>query len=284
VKEFVEYAVGTFSLNDVYRDLGIVQSDSVTKDTIRKALGRIKKTGEIESVGKQGNYRKVDAAETTSTDWRSLVGKEEEPYYDLKLPLGLSQQMGIYPKGIMVVAGATNTGKTAFAMNIAWLNSDKNPRYLNSEMAVEELVGRLTDLNRDGMTFDKFDDVDFREGVNKDFHKEIDPDGFNIIDFMEINTGFYEIGDMITAIHDKLDKGIAIIFIQKNKSTDDRDVDLGVGGNFSVHKSRIYLSMDFQKIKVVKCKFPKVKEEPMDNKVIEFTLKHGTTFTLKKGE
>ena len=50
-------------------------------------------------------------------------------------------------------------------------------------------------------------------------------------------------------IFDKLEKGIAIIAIQKNKGRDD-----GLGGARSIEKARLYLSMRPGVIKIVKAK------------------------------
>jgi hypothetical protein len=75
----------------------------------------------------------------------------------------------------------------------------------------------------------------------------------NIIDYMEISDNFYAIGGWIKDIFTKLQDGIAIIAMQKNKG-----VDLGRGGGFSLEKPRLYLSMDAEfpghKVKIIKCK------------------------------
>jgi hypothetical protein len=275
-REFVKYTQGSFTNDSMYRDLGII--NGIDKTASRTVLGRMVKSGELERIGdKDGVYRKVKAG-IKPMIWADADIRD---YYPLKMPMGLHNEMAFYPKNIMVVAGAKSSGKTAFLMNMAWMNKtnhkDHKLRYLNSEMGPEELKKRVSMYEYP--LGDWVKDIDFIER-SSDFHDVIDPNGFNIIDFLEIGDNFYRIQGDIKKIHDKLDKGVCIIGLQK--ATGDH-IETGRGGDFSKEKSRIYIALDRSKdvrdqysLKIVDCKNPV--HEAVTGKVIPYTLNSGTTF------
>ena len=62
----------------------------------------------------------------------------------MRLPLGLDQYVLIYPGDLIVVAGATNAGKTAFLLDLVRFNWDQFPvKYLTSELSDKLLTLRL---------------------------------------------------------------------------------------------------------------------------------------------
>ena len=79
------------------------------------------------------------------------------------------------------------------------------------------------------------------------------PDEINIIDYLEVTgeegSEFYKVGGFIKHIFDKLNKGIAIIGLQKN-----RGVDFGLGGMRGLEKPRLYMTMQPGLIKIIKAK------------------------------
>jgi hypothetical protein len=152
------------------------------------------------------------------------------------------------PKNIIVVAGESNAGKTAMLLNIAAKNMiDHEVFYFSSEMGGAELKERLSNFT-ESVPFELWKKCTFIERAN-DFDVAIRPNAVNIIDFLEIHDEFYKIGGFIKKIFDKLDKGIAIIAIQKNKGRDD-----GLGGARSIEKARLYLSMAPGVVKIIKAK------------------------------
>ena len=68
----------------------------------------------------------------------------------------------------------------------------------------------------------------------------------NIIDFFEIHDNFFKISESLSAIHQKLNGGLAVIAIQKAPGAD-----LGRGGTFSLEKARLYVSLDYGKAKII---------------------------------
>ena len=73
---------------------------------------------------------------------------------------------------------------------------------------------------------------------SENFHDVIKPDEINIVDFLEVHDEFYKVGGFIRKIHEKLKNGICIICIQKNAGTD-----FGLGGQRSIEKARLYISL-----------------------------------------
>ena len=170
---------------------------------------------------------------------------------------------------IIIIAGSPNSGKSSFCLNVAKMNSDKDVRYFNSEMGEEELKNRL--LFFDDMELKDWDHVTFYER-SSNFNDVIFPDSLNVIDYLELTSDFFLVGGIIRAIHEKLRNGICVVCIQKN-----RDVELGRGGGLTEEKARLYISMDFQKLKIIKCKNPK-HGQSVSGKEIDFKLINGTTF------
>lgn len=70
---------------------------------------------------------------------------------------------------------------------------------------------------------------------------------------MEIYEEHFKIGTLIRDIHDKLDRGVAIIALQKRTNSD-----FGSGGEVTLQKSRLYVNLDngegCQIAKIIKAK------------------------------
>lgn len=232
-----------FLLKDCYNELKLVKKEEML--IARVTLGRMVADGFLEKDqnirGKylvkkelQENIIDLSAADTTSLP--------------IKLPLGIHELVKIMPKNIIIVAGESNSGKSAFLLNTAAKNMiDHKVFYFSSEMGGAELKERLQNFN-ERMPFKMWERCTFIER-SIDFDIAIRPNDINIIDFLEIHDEFYKIGGFIKKIFDKLDKGIAIIAIQKNKGRDE-----GIGGARSIEKARLYLSMRPGVIKIVKAK------------------------------
>lgn len=274
------------------------------KNLRAQVLRNLKNQGLIEKHGvKTGHWRvKNDDCEVMD-----LFAASPDPV-PLPLPLGISDHIKIYPKSIIVIAGSSNAGKSAFAAGIAFathaqagrrdinnkiqnytdnayqmaheqasradLENEKtlsqlpmadlqtpappefiNPAtpaqqmakticpedkeietwYFNSEASAEELRERWSKYPGGLEAFRNVKPV-FR---SKDFQDVIRPNAINIIDYLEVYDNFWETGGFIREIFDKLDKGIAIILIQKKTGAA-----VGRGGDFTVEKARLYVSLE----------------------------------------
>ena len=230
VQHWVKTNNGEFTIADIYRDLNVKLSSD--KERCRQELAELVRLGVIEPYGKKaGTYRKC----VRQLDIIDLDEQQEEPL-PFWLPFHLDRYCDIRPGNIIVVAGETNSGKTGFLFNIMAMNRGRYRfNYLSSEMTSGEIKARLAHYNWPISEWKEF--VQFVQR-SSDYHDAIDPDGINIIDFLEVYEDFSKIGADIKKIFDKLRKGIAIIAIQKKKGED-----YGRGGEFTLEKARLGISL-----------------------------------------
>ena len=245
VKQWVYQQEGHFFLTEIYKNIGIF--DKIDKTNVSQVLGRMVKGGEIERFGnKSGCFRKIDN-EAEVIDWKSNNGKP----LDIRYPLGIERFFHTMSKNIILLAGSADSGKTAMLLNFVQLNMNRhNVWYFSSEMGAMELKSRL-------IQFDdvQIDDWRFEARERADnFSDVIRPDDINVIDFLEISDNFFQISQKLTDIYKRLNKGIAIIALQK-----DSKAKLGRGADFTLEKPRLYLTLDSnyphgQICKIVKAK------------------------------
>ncbi len=244
VERYISVTDGDFSVTECDKALQSMTGVTIRdKSTIRQIFKRLKDAGKIQKVGsKDGVYRRLDDV-AEEIDWFSA---SMDPL-KINFPLGIEECATIYPKNIIVIAGEPNAGKTAFMLNVAVMNSGKHKvTYLSSEMGAIELKNRINKFQ--DIPLSAWKAIKFKERSGN-FADVLDPNGFTIIDFLEITDDFYRIATFIKEIHDRLDSGICVIGIQKNKGRDS-----GRGGELGLEKPRLYLAMEQGKIKIVKAK------------------------------
>lgn len=240
IREFITLQETYIDLTFAYKTLHLLTKEE--KNNAMVIFSRLCKEGVIKKTGR-GCYELVKEVE------ENIINLDENCIKELpvKLPLGISDLVKLMPKNIIIVAGESNAGKTAFLLNVALNNMFKhNVFYFSSEMGGAELTERVRKYDK--IAFDNWKKCTFIERAT-DFEVGIRPDDINIIDFLEVHDEFYKIGGYIKKIFDKLNNGIAIVAIQKNKGRDE-----GLGGARSIEKARLYLSMSPGKIKIVKAK------------------------------
>jgi energy-coupling factor transporter ATP-binding protein EcfA2 len=235
IKEYVKSTTGIFQSTDVIKSLE--KSTKVNSRKVSTILGRMVKEGVIVRAGtRTGTFRKMDDDCLPF----SMDGVKED-VFDIKWPLELEKLVEVMPKNIVVIAGQSNSGKSNFLLNLAKLNMhDHEIHYFSSEMGDRELKKTLR----------RFDDLLPEQwNVNwyersSNFSDVIRPDAINIIDFLEMTSDMFLVGERIKEIFDRLNKGIAIIAIQK-----DPQKEFGRGGSMSIEKARLYLTVDFDTAK-----------------------------------
>jgi hypothetical protein len=246
VEEYILSTTGNFLSTDVDRSLHLSTRDE--KKNLSIILRRLVEKGVIEKHGdRNGSWRKVEN-DVDVIDWMNAETEE----YPVQFPLNIHQLVKLYPGNIAILAGASNTGKTTFMLELIRLNQKRHKiLYMNSEMGASELKLRLEMFHEVcPISQWKFQAI---ERSDK-FADAIDPDGFNVIDFMEIYDEFWKLGGWIRDVHKKLNKGIAVIAIQKQSSSKNNQKDFGRGGELTIEKPRLYLAMDRGRIKIVKAK------------------------------
>jgi hypothetical protein len=267
IREWVLSTSGHFLSTDVHKEFNL--STRVHKKNVSEIMRRMVMDGAIERVsGKNACFRKVERT-CEEMEWWNADSKNT---FDVEWPFSLEKLVRLYPKNIVVLAGAINAGKTAFLLNTAWKNIPKYSgriHYFNSETGEDELHGRLEDF---GFPIDEWLNIKFWYR-SSDFADAIYPDDINIIDYMEVLDNFYLVGKMIKDVFDKLRNGIAIIALQKKDGSD-----LGRGAEFGLEKPRLYLSMGSGKLKIMKAKNWTTKNCNPNGREFAFKLGGGCRF------
>jgi len=206
---------------------------------------KIKRTG-------RGLYRKI--RKVSPINWL-LVDETES--IDLSFPKGRKYDNTVFgfegviqvsPGDLIVISGVSNTGKSAFVLNMLAENVDKLPcvvmgnEYTNADKTPNRRFKRrmmsmdwVNWVNGDGMPrFDLYP-------VMNDYEDYVQPNKINIIDWISIDgeKGFFVVGKILEAIKTALGKGVAIVALQKGKGAE-----LGIGGQFTEHLADVYLSID----------------------------------------
>ena len=230
VREFVERSEGYFSVTEAFQSVPNVTN----RQSVRVALHRMVKDEKIleRDPNRDGIFRKVNTDET-EIDFKNAKGD----FLQIAWPFQIEKYFNTAPKNIIIVAGESDAGKTAFLLNFAALNNNRSMRcyYFSSEMGEFEMRERLRGFAKptiDGWRMKVFD-------RSSNFADVIRPDEINIIDFLEIHDEFYKVGLYIKQIFDKLNKGIAVIAIQKNPGKEQ-----GLGGMRSIEKARLAINME----------------------------------------
>jgi hypothetical protein len=230
VREWVLVTTGHFLVTEMYKELDLVTSSH--KHAAVVALTRLVTERVIERYGsKRGCYRLIDQ-NCEVIDYKDMSG---EPL-DVQLPFNLEKFMFIMPKNLLVFAGTQDAGKTALLLNIVRMNMHKHKIwYFSSEMGPMEFNSRLSLFDDISLSDWKFEALERSDN----FQDVIHPDDINIIDFLEKTDNFFSIAEDFKQIYSRLNKGIAIIAIQK-----DPKATLGRGNTFSMEKARLYCTID----------------------------------------
>lgn len=238
---WVSVTNGNFSVTDAYQELQTI-TGVTDRNKYRVILNRLKDRCLIEKAGdKDGIFRRV-VNECEEIDFLNA----STDVFHIAWPFQIEKYVKTHPKNIIIIAGSPNSGKTAFLLNVVAMNMEHHRiNYFSSEMGPIELKERLSKFNVRLADFKKVKWLE-RSG---NFADVIRPNEVNVIDFLEMTTEFYQVAGFIKEIFDKINKGIAIIAIQKNPG-----VALGLGGVRSLEKARLYLSMDAGRIKIEKGK------------------------------
>jgi hypothetical protein len=271
VREYIQsFPSDTISVTDSYKDLGLVTVSD--KNTVRQSLKRLEEMGEITRLpGKRGIYRKVDK----DVELINFIDANPHDIFPIRWPFNIQDYVKLLPKSVVILAGTWDAGKTAFLLNVVRMNMAQHRiRYMSSEMGAAELRLRL-DLFVETAPEDwKFEAIE----RSSNWEDVILADSINIIDYLEIADNFYQVGEQIRKIFDRLRRGIAIIALQKVPGKD-----LARGGHFTAEKPRLYLALDQGEISIIKGKLwanPQINPRGM---TFKFKLWQGHKF-VQQGE
>ncbi len=273
VREWVLSTSGNFMSTDVAKCQQL--STRSEMQNLSMILKRLCDERVIERYGnKNGCFRRIE----NDIEFMDFANANIENTVDLRLPLGLQTKTSIYPKGVIVGAGVSGTGKTLFALNAVADNMDRFPAfYFNSEMGPEALKKKLSHFP---ISIDKWvagmkvaDRWDFNNIADK-----VQPDAFNVVDYLEPDGERpYNIHGVISAIIRRLNKGTALIMIQKKPGAT-----MGTGGIYSIKAASLAFSLDWGRLEIVKNRFREADPLPSCNK-ISFEVHQGWKFVEQGG-
>jgi hypothetical protein len=268
VESWVSVTEGYWNVTECNQALQSVTKEE--KTAVRVAVHRLCKAGIIERHGdKNGCYRRID----TSIDFMDFANADIENTVDLALPLALHRKTKLFPKAVIVVAGVSGMGKTLFAFNTIADNMGRFPIfYFNSEMGPEALKQKLSHfpipISEWNQHMKVIDNWDFNNISDK-----VQPDAFNVIDYLEPEGDRpYNIHGVISAIIRRLNKGTALIAIQKKPGAT-----MGTGGIYSIKAATLAIALDWGKVEIVKNRFREADQMPTLNK-INFEVHQGYRF------
>jgi len=254
IKQWIGDMEGRFSNNQLDSELDITTPKE--KDVRRQVIKSLCDAGKIKRIANlTGTYRVIDT-EKRRQDWQKA---DPSNVVDLKFPFELEKYVKIFPKSIIIVAGAKDECKTLFLYDFV-LKNMYHPLGIdlyNSETGPEQMKERFDNFDIElpnpapFQVFERYDN----------FSDCIDPDRISVIDYLDMDSEVYMVGAEINHIFQVL-RGVAVIAIQKPPDTVTyfkgvKKVikrDLGYGGAFSAKRAVLYLSLDNRTLKVVYAK------------------------------
>lgn len=233
--------------------------------------------------GKVGVYRKVD----TDLNEIDVLGAKEGSHIPLKLPLGLEKYIRVYRESIIIIAGSPGSGKTGWMYDLIMLNAPHDDGIVlwNNDMTDVEIKERLMNWETplpNPLPFKVYERSDrFGDAVS------LFPNSINAIDYLDLNSDVYLVGDEIDDVHHALKgkRGIAIIGIQKRPGQD-----IGIGGIFTWKRPKYYFSIDVEEsvtgltrtLKVVKSRGRVDPKVNIQGKVYRYDLAGGVRCKLRQ--
>ena len=237
IKEYVDNSIGSFSVADIDRDLGLGKDQARNR---RKILSSLYKDNKIIRV-RTGVYERSNV----ELEKLSLRNVNTNPF-DIELPLGLSDLVHIPKKSIMIIAGTSNAGKTQFALESMKLNLQKNYAlaYFMSEMGHGEYVNRVNQTCAgDNKLLGLWEDNVFAAPASSGFAPAVATyckNGFGVIDYLEAVDGeYHKLTNDIKMIYDRIDDGVVLIAMQKGSG-----LTHARGGEGTKEKARLYINLD----------------------------------------
>jgi len=192
---------------------------------------------------------------------------------NLMLPLGLNKYCYIPLPSLIIVAGKYNAGKTALCINIVNHNLELWANKLDFYVSegAEMMKAKFQALN----SFIPKPPPFKMYRRTEHFSDVINPDNLSVIDYLRVDMSkTYEIGNSLFAIFNKLNRGIAVVAMQKPPG----DRKLAFGGASTAFEPTLYLGMDKDSLGFEKIKIPKLTDIDPYSLKLEFKIKNGVNF------
>ena len=249
INSYMTEFTGTFYLKDldeyVRSGLGCDKLPRPYQFYRSKVLSQMAENGRLERTSR-GGYRIVDR-EVEELDFLSA---EAEPH-PLKLPLGLNELVNIHGKEIILICGNPDSGKTAFAFDIALANmvdccTSLKANTYNKERGIYHFVSEMgpaafkQKLQAIGPDMPEMYHTYVKTLVYKpnSIQDQVNPAAINLVDYLEPrNADYREIVPTIDSIFKRLDSGVCVICIQQHPGQNPR------GGLGVFEKPRLIVSL-----------------------------------------
>ena len=245
------------------------QIDPKLYHNLRTMMLRCKEKGIAFPDGADGWWRPADVHLEELCWWDS----DSEMADNLVLPLDMNKYCYIPLPSLIIIAGKYNAGKTALCINIVNANLEKWENKLDFYVSegAEMMKTKFEALNAYIPKPPPF--KMYRR--TEHFSDIIKPNHLSVIDYLRVNMEqSYAIGNELFRIFNKLDKGIAIVAMQKPPG----DRKLAFGGASTAFEPTLYLGMDKDTIGFEKIKVPKILTYDPYSVKIQFKLKNGVNF------
>ena len=250
VRDFIISCDGQFSIDDVIRDCGLFSNK---RNSVKCALSDFVKEGLIERQGtRSGTYFPI---RSTGLKMNDLIRNAKTDPVELKLPLAIDSILNTYNRNLIVIQGLSNAGKTAFILEIARLNRNlfDNIKYINTEMDASEIRDRVERRHIDLDDFLSYVEFFLVKSTHMSgaIRYEIEPNGLNLVDYLHLEDATLMATEM-DRIQERLDKGIAVVAIQKYLGKD-----MGYGGHGVKNRARLVIDLSKDIVTLKKVKSPK---------------------------
>jgi hypothetical protein len=236
IRDYLKEYQGSFTVNDIDREFGI--RHPADKNARKQALLVLVKEKYIKRDTRiVGKYHILKS----EVDFIDFDATDASPF-QIEMPLDMSSMVRIPKKSLIVMAGTTNAGKTALAIDFIRRNLHQKYQlmYLMSEMGPSEYKQRIQNAIPDIRQWKAKVMAADVPGCFDTVIAQHNPNGFTVVDFLEeIQGEYYRIASDLRAIYDALDEGVALVCLQKHTKSD-----VGRGGEATAEKPRLYLSID----------------------------------------
>jgi hypothetical protein len=250
LKDYILTYNGIFNIDDVMRDLNL---SGDKRNAVKCALSDFFHQGIIERKGsRSGMYSPIKGRGIYMND---LIRSASTDPVTIGLPLAIDALLNIYNRNLIIIQGLSNAGKTAFLMEIARLNRRNFDiiKYINSEMDASEIKGRIEKRHMDIEDILSFVSFYLVRSTHESgaIQYEIEPDGLNLVDYLHLEDATLMTTE-IDRIQERLDKGIAVVAIQKYLGKD-----MGYGGSGVKNRARLVIDLSKDIVTLKKVKSPK---------------------------
>ncbi len=283
-QDFDSLKVLRFFSWDSYQPIKTPEGEDIDKADLRfnvsKVLDNLCHGGTplLKRIGRRGYFRVIDY----ELDTMDLKAARGAPTLDLRWPFALERYVLLFPSQIALIAGTSNSGKSAFCHQFHTMNMWHSETHLfSSDNSAEELVDRLgpLDLRQDAPIWNNCHER------MADFADVIKPDCINIIDYVEYVESVLEIKQEIEEIYRRMKggKGMCLITIQKKgdeKGYKGQTIkhSVGYGGVTTLARPTLYLTLDPSTLSIYKAKKRAQRGVNPNGKTWRYALVEGARF------